>query len=55
LICCEHFVPIWLAQEPANYEGKNTVYAVRDLDLWDQPSFLIFQPCFHRCSRCGHR
>ena len=20
-----------------------------------QPSFLIFQPCFHRCSRCGHR
>ena len=42
-------------EEPAKYEYKNTVYVVRDLDLWGQPSFLIFQPCFHRCSRCGHR
>ena len=42
-------------KEPANFEGKNTVYAVRDLDLWGQPSFLIFQPHFHRCPRCGHR
>ena len=31
------------------------MYLVRDLDLWGQPSFLIFQPCFHRCARCGHR
>jgi len=43
------------AKEPANFGGKNTVYAVRDLDLWGQPSFLIFQPYFHRCPRCGHR
>jgi transposase len=43
------------AKEPANFEGKNAVYAVRDLDLWGQPSFLIFQPHFHRCPRCGHR
>jgi transposase len=43
------------AKEPANFEGKNTVYAVRDLDLWGQPSFLIFQPRFHRCPRCGRR
>ena len=42
-------------EEPSTYEYKNTVYVVRDLDLWGQPSFLIFQPCFHRCSRCGHR
>ncbi len=42
-------------EEPATYESKSTVYVVRDLDLWSQPSFLIFQPCFHRCSRCGHR
>ena len=42
-------------EEPATYEYKNTVYVVRDLDLWGQPSFFIFQPCFHRCSRCGHR
>jgi hypothetical protein len=37
------------------YEYKNTFYAVRDLDLWGQPSSLIFQPCSHRCPRCGHR
>ena len=42
-------------EEAAASEYKNTVYVVRDLDLWGQPSFLIFQPCFHRCSRCGHR
>jgi len=42
-------------KEPAKHEYKNTVYLVRDLDLWGQPSFLVFQPCFHRCSRCGHR
>ena len=42
-------------EEASSYEYKNTVYVVRDLDLWGQPSFLIFQPCFHRCSRCGHR
>jgi transposase len=42
-------------EEPSTYEYKKTVYVVRDLDLWGQPSFLIFQPCFHRCSRCGHR
>jgi transposase len=42
-------------KQPANYEVKNTVYTVRDLDLWGQPSFLIFQPCFHRCAQCGHR
>ena len=42
-------------EKPASYEYKNTVYVVRDLDLWGQPSFLIFQPCFHRCPHCGHR
>lgn len=42
-------------EEAATYEYKNTVYVVRDLELWGQPSFFIFQPCFHRCSRCGHR
>jgi transposase len=42
-------------KEAATYEYKNTVYAARDLELWGQPSFWIFQPCFHRCSRCGHR
>ncbi|MFW6114402.1 MAG: hypothetical protein ACOC7K_01535 [bacterium] len=39
-------------KEPATYEYKNTVYMVRHLDLFGQPCFLVFQPCFHRCSRC---
>jgi transposase len=30
-------------------------YVIRDLDLWGQPSFFVYQPPFHRCSRCGHR
>jgi transposase len=47
--------PTARGREPSAYEYKNTVYVVRDLDLGGQPSFLIFQPCFHRCSRCGHR
>jgi transposase len=51
LCCCDKCG----REEPANYEYKNTVYVVRDLDLWGQPSFLIFQPCFHRCPYCGHR
>ena len=42
-------------KEAATHEYKNTVYMARDLDLWGQPTFLVFQPCFHRCSRCGHR
>jgi transposase len=42
-------------EEPACFEYKRTVHLVRDLDLWGQPSFLIYQPCFHRCSRCGRR
>ena len=42
-------------EEPAALEYKRTVHLVRDLDLWGQPSFLIYQPCFHRCSRCGRR
>ncbi|MHC4181165.1 MAG: hypothetical protein ACYSWU_27015 [Planctomycetota bacterium] len=41
--------------QPAKHEYENTVYVVRDLDLWGQPRLLGFQPCFHRCSRCGHR
>jgi len=32
-----------------------TVVPSFSLDLWGQPCFLVFQPCFHRCSRCGHR
>src|SRR5262249_43443009 len=41
--------------EPAQLEYKDKVQAVRDLDIWGQPSFWIYQTVFHRCSRCHHR
>lgn len=39
---------------PSNIQLRNTVYVVRDLDLWGQPSFWVYQPPQHYC-RCGHR
>jgi len=42
-------------EEEAHLEYKNGVQVVRDLDLWGQPSFWIYQPVFHRCSYCHHR
>ena len=41
--------------EPARIERKDGVQVVRDLDLWGQPSFWVYQPAFHRCSFCHHR
>ena len=41
--------------EPARVEDKGTVQVVRDLDVWGQPSFWIYQASFHRCSFCHHR
>jgi transposase len=41
--------------EPACLEVKNSVHVVRDLDVWEQPSFWVYQPVFHRCPWCGHR
>jgi transposase len=42
-------------EESAQLELKNTVQAVRDLEVWGQPSFWIYQTVFHRCPRCQHR
>lgn len=42
-------------EEPAAIGLKNTMYVVRDLDVWGQPCFLVYQPPMHKCSRCGHR
>jgi transposase len=41
--------------EDAQLEVKDTVRVVRDLDIWGQPSFWIYQPAYHRCSYCNHR
>jgi transposase len=45
---CDH-------QEPARIRFENDFLAIRDLDVWGQPSFFVYQPAFHACSRCGHR
>ena len=34
---------------------EHTFYVIRDLDRWGQPSFFVYQPPFHQCSRCGRR
>jgi transposase len=45
---CEH-------EERAHIEFKTTPQAIRDLDVWGQPSFWIYQAPFHRCARCHYR
>jgi transposase len=42
-------------EETAQIEFKTTPQVVRDLNIWDQPSFWIYQPPFHRCGRCNYR
>ena len=42
-------------EERAYIEVKDSVQVVRDLDLWGQPSFWIYQTAFQRCPSCGHR
>jgi len=45
---CGHEAPAHLEQN-----GKSRV--VRHLDVWNQPSFWIYEGAFHRCPRCHHR
>ena len=40
-------------EDKADLESRAA--AVRDLDVWNQPSFWIYQGVFHRCPRCHHR
>jgi len=42
-------------EEVARIEIKATVQVVRDLDVWGQPSFWVYQAAFHRCPVCNHR
>jgi transposase len=36
-------------------EFKDAVQVIRDLDIWGEPSFWIYRPCYHRCPWCNHR
>jgi len=42
-------------EDKAYIEFKNTAQVVRDLDIWGEPSFWIYQPAYHRCPWCHHR
>jgi transposase len=42
-------------EDAAHLAFRSTRYVVRDLDIWEQPSFWIYQPAYHRCAACGHR
>ena len=42
-------------EDRAPVESKTAPQAVRDLDVWGQPSFWIYQAPFHRCARCDYR
>jgi transposase len=42
-------------EQTAQIEFKTTPQVIRDLNIWDQPSFWIDQAPFHRCGRCNYR
>jgi transposase len=39
---------------PLQRVDKDKFLVVRDLEVWGQPSFFVYQEVYHRC-RCGHR
>lgn len=39
----------------AQIRYKNEVLAIRDLDLFGQPSFWVYQPPLHQCPHCRQR
>lgn len=46
---CQH------TQAAAIRVKEQTFYVIRDLDLWGQPSFFVYQPPVHQCTQCGRR
>lgn len=41
-------------ESPLQLIEKAKFLAIRDLDVWGQPSFFVYQDVLHRCP-CGHR
>ena len=48
---CEHC----RRSEPTRVQYGAKVHVIRDLDLWGQPSFFVYQPPYHCCRRCNRR
>jgi transposase len=42
-------------ERPLHVLDKAKFLVIRDLDIWGQPSFFVYQDRLHRCSHCGHR
>ncbi len=42
-------------ERPLDLVRKDKFLVIRDLDLWGQPSFFVYQELLHRCGGCGHR
>jgi transposase len=38
-----------------NLIDKDKFLVIRDLEIWGQPSFFVYQDRLHRCRHCGHR
>lgn len=50
-VCCQRC----RREDQACIEYKKTMQVLRDLEIWGQPSFWVYQPAFHRCPWCNHR
>jgi transposase len=42
-------------ERPLNLAEKAKFLTIRDLEIWGQPSFFVYQEMYHRCPACGHR
>lgn len=42
-------------EKPLNLIDKAKFLAIRDLEIWGQASFFVYQEKMHRCLNCGHR
>lgn len=41
--------------EKLDLEYKDHALVIRDLDIWGEPSFWVYQAIFHRCGKCARR
>jgi transposase len=41
--------------EPSCVKYGDKIQVIRDLDVWGQPAFFVYQPPQHRCPWCNHR
>lgn len=41
--------------QPVQVQWAQKMQVIRDLDVWGQPGFFVYQAPFHRCGWCCHR